>query len=298
MDSKLPLLAGLCLLLPLLIATASRAAAPSDSSRYFGGLLDERSTYGSFWFPEPLRAPEMDVDSELRVDYFHGETSDNQQTRVTAEIEHNIGLLTFEIEVPYERESESTLDPTTGRITHDVQEGLANIELAARHPVFQLVSPDERVDYTLVAAFEVAVPTKTRISHDTEVVPQLFQLLRLGDRLSIQASAGYSALIGPVDGGTNTLEYNVVFGWNLEHEDVPVPGLDRIVPIFELNGERGFTGADQGINRLFGTAGARFNLKPIGIAQPRLGIGYVFPIDAGARAELDWGIVTSVVFEF
>src|SRR5204862_3187356 len=133
--------------------------------------------------------------------------------------------------------------------------GLGSIELAARHPVFQLVSPNERLDYTLVAAFEVAAPTKTRISHDTEIVPQLFQLLRVGDHLSVQASAGYSAVIGPVDGGTNTLEYNVVFGWNIEREELTLPGVDRIIPIFELNGERGFTRDDQGINRLFGTAG-------------------------------------------
>ena len=65
----------------------------------------------------------------------------------------------------------------------------------------------------------VAVPTKSEISHDTEIVPQLFQLARFGEHFSVQASAGYSALIGPVDGGANTLEYNVIFGWNVEREE-------------------------------------------------------------------------------
>jgi hypothetical protein len=283
-------------LLVLLASPLCFADAPA-STRYFADLLDHRSTYGDFWFPEPLRGPEMDVDSELRVDYFHSESSNTQSNQVTAELEHNIGLLTFEIEIPYRRESESTLDPESGRITHDVAEGLGNIELAARHPIFQLVSPNERVDYTLVAAFEVAVPTKSRISHDTEVVPQLFQLLRLGDHFSVQASAGYSALIGPVDGGTNSLEYNVVLGWNIEREELRLPAVDRIIPIFELNGERSFTGEDQGVNRLLGTAGVRFNFRAIGSVQPRIGVGYVFPIDDGGRDELSWGVVTSLVFE-
>ena len=273
------------------------SAEDQTSTRHFGGLLDRRSTYGDFWFPEPLRGPEMDVDSEVRVDYFHSESSNTQSNEVVAEIEHNIGLLTFEVEIPYVRESESYFDPATRQISHDVSEGLGNIELAARHPVFQLVSPDERVDYTLVAALEVAVPTKSEISHDTEIVPQLFQLLRVGRHFSVQASAGYSALIGPVEGGTNTLEYNVVLGWNIEREEFRLPGIDRIIPIFELNGERGFTGEDQGINRLFGTAGMRFNFRPIGTVQPRIGLGYMFPIDDGGRAEMDWGVVTSLVFE-
>ena len=272
----------------------SVAADESSSTRYFGGLLDHRSTYGNFWFPEPLRGPEMDVDSELRVDYFHGEDRDRQANKVVAEVEHNFGLLTLEVEVPYSRESESSLDPATGRLTHDVAEGLGNIELAARHPVFQLVSDDERVDYTIVAAFEVAVPTKSRISHDT----QLFQLLRVGEHFSVQASVGYSALMGPIEGGNSALEYNVIFGWNIEHEELPLPGLSRLTPIVELNGEYGLAGADSGRNVLFGTAGARFNLDPIGPAQPRLGVGYVFPIDRAARGEFDWGVTTSVVFEF
>src|SRR3954454_11009194 len=90
-------------------------AADAETNRYFLGLLDHRSTYGTYWFPEPLRGPEMDVDSEFRVDYFHGENADRQQDQVKAEVEYSIGLLTLEMEVPYERESESSFDPTTGQ---------------------------------------------------------------------------------------------------------------------------------------------------------------------------------------
>ena len=39
-------------------------------------------------------------------------------------------------------------------------------------------------------------------------------------------------------------------------QDTLQPRVQRVFRLsFELNGERGFTGADQGINRLFGTAG-------------------------------------------
>src|SRR5947209_5322151 len=34
-------------------------------------LLDRRSRYGAYWFPEPLRLDETDVDNELRFDWQH-----------------------------------------------------------------------------------------------------------------------------------------------------------------------------------------------------------------------------------
>src|SRR3954471_5592255 len=115
----------------VLIASArvATAAAPedstaSDSQRYGAfGLLDRRSTYGTYWFPEPLRADEMDVDREFRIDYFHGENQNSQEDEVKAELEWNFGLLTIEAELPYERGSESQVDPLSGEIHHDNSDG-------------------------------------------------------------------------------------------------------------------------------------------------------------------------------
>jgi hypothetical protein len=274
------------------------ASAEPDSRYGFLNLLDRRSIYGQFWFVEPLRAPEMDVDRELRVDYFHGEHRGVQSDRVVGELEYNFRLLTVELEVPYERESTSFFDPALGRTVHERSEGIGNLELAARHPLFQYVSPDNNFDYTLVGAFELAIPSGSSISKDTEFVPQLFQLLRVGDHVSVEASVGFSMLAGPESGGTNTFEYNVVLGYNIEHEQLPLPGISRVIPIFELNGELGASREVAGQNVLFGTAGFRVNFDAIGPLQPRIGLGYVFPIDQGARDELRWGIVTSLVFEF
>jgi len=89
-----------------------------------------------------------------------------------------------------------------------------------------------------------------------------------------------------------------VLGYNLEPEQLPLPGVLRTIPIFELNGDTVLNHEDRGVNRLFGTAGFRVNLDAIGALQPRLGLGYVFPIDRGARDELRWGIISSLVFEF
>lgn len=271
----------------------------SPNPRYgLFGLLDHRSIYGQYWFVEPLRGPEMDVDRELRVDYFHGENHGLQNDSINAELEYNFNLLTVELEAPYAWERAHAFDPLAGRTVTERSQGFGSIELAARHPVYQFVSDGNFFDYTLVGAFELGLPSNSPISKDTEFVPQVFQLLRVGDHLSVEASTGVSFLAGPREGGTNTFEYNLVLGYNLEHEQLPLPTILRTIPIFELNGERGIGGAGSGMNRLFGTAGFRLNFKSVGPAQPRIGLGYVFPIDGGARNELRWGIVTSVVFEF
>jgi len=276
-----------------------QVAEPVPGSRYgLLNLLDRRSVYGQFWFVEPLRAPEMDVDREIRVDWFHGEGKGTQSDEVKAELEYNFGLLTVELEVPYVNERSGGFDAATKQVTHSRDEGIGSIELSARHPVFQWVSAGGNFDYTLVGAMEVAVPSGSSISKDTELVPQVFQLLRLGEHLSVEASVGWSVLIGPVGRGENGLEYNLVLGYNLERDQLKLPGVQRVIPIFELNGETGLSHEQRGENALFGTAGFRVNLNAIGEVQPRLGVGYVFPIDSGAREDMRWGIVTSLVFEF
>ena len=117
----------------------------------------------------------------------------------------------------------------------------------------------------------MAAPSGSSISKDTELVPQIIQLLRLVQHLSVEASVGWSVLIGPEGRGENGLEYNLVLGYNLERDQLKLPGIQRLIPLFEFNGETGLSHEGRGRNALFGTAGFRVNLNSLGPVQPRLG---------------------------
>ena len=127
---------------------------------------------------------------------------------------------------------------------------------------------------------------------------KIFNLLRLGEHFSLQTGGGLSTLVGPQARGLSVLEYNAVFGYELTHEVLPLPLTSRITPIFEIDGETVLNHDDRGINSLLGTVGCRFDLDAIGPLQPRLGLGYTFPLDQGGRQELNWGVVTSLIFEY
>jgi hypothetical protein len=278
------------------------AAADSASADRYGpfNLLDHRSTYGKYWFPEPLRTGEIDVDNEIRVDYFHAERRGKQEDEVEFELEKSFGLVTVEIATAYESEREREFDDTTGTTERTSEEGIGNIEIAARFPFFQYVSDDRRFDTTFVFDMELALPSGSDISRDTELVPQLANLTRLGDHVAIQTSAGYSMLVGPEEGGLNTLEYAAVFGYELTRNELRLPGVLSVWPLFELEGEVPLNHDERGHNELSGTLGFRVNFDTIkgSPLQPRIGLGYTFPIDSGARDEFDWGIVTSVILEY
>jgi hypothetical protein len=68
--------------------------------------------------------------------------------------------------------------------------------------------------------------------------------------------------------------------------------------MFELVGDTAMNHENSGQTSLLGNACFRVNLKAIGEVQPRLGLGFVFPMNNNARADVHWGIVTSLVFEY
>ena len=168
-----------------------------------------------------------------------------------------------------------------------------------RLPVYQYVSDNGFVDSTFGVAFEAGIPTNSTLSKNGEFVPKVFNDLRLGEYFTLQSILGYSTLVGPgQDGGVQTFEYGFVFGYRIPHEQLPIPGMLQVVPVIELLGETRLNHGQKGDTSLEGDAAVRFNLKTIGKVQPRLGVGYVFPIDNNARQDLHWGIVTSLVFEY
>jgi hypothetical protein len=268
------------------------AAVPPESqadTRYglFNGL-DSHSDYGQGVFPEPFLVDDSDLEpGEARLDWLHTEASGSKSDVATAEVEKGFGLMTLELEVPYER------DTMAGTTT----QGFDNLDLGARYPFYQFVSQDGFVDSTFGAGIEVGIPTGSDVSQNAELVPKIFNDLKVGN-FTTQFILGYSTLFGPGDGGLQTFEYGFVFGYTIPHSSLPVPDVEQLIPVFELVGETELNKSDPGHNSLLGDAGLRVNLKAIGRVQPRPGIGFVFPLDSGARTDTQWGVITSLVFEF
>jgi len=251
--------------------------------------LDHRSSYGQDAFPEPFLVDDSDFENgEFRLDWLHTAAGGNHSDNATAEVEYGFNLLTFELEAPYERDVRDGQTP----------KGMANVDVGARYPFYQFVSLGGWVDSTVGAAVELGIPTTSDVSQNTELVPKLFDDLKL-DRFTLQSVFGYSMLYGPgADGGLNTFEYGFVFGYDLPHQTLPLPVVEKLIPVVELSGETALNHDHAGQNRLTADAGLRVNLMAIGRIQPRPGIVFVFPADNGAREETHWGIMTSLVFEF
>ena len=229
------------------------------------------------------------------MDWQHTQANHQRSDRLTAEVEHGFGVLTLEVEVPFA--TTTTTAPTASGSR--VRAGFDNVDLGARCPVYQFVSTRKWVDTTCGLAVEVGIPTRSVISQDTEVVPKAFFDLKLGEHLTVQSIVGYSQLFGSdADGGLATWEYGLVFGYTIPHTQFPLPRVLQFIPVFELSGATELNKDTPGHNSLLGNAGFRVNLKSLGAVQPRLGLGYIFPIDSGGRAELHWGVVTSVVLEY
>ncbi len=268
-------------------------AAPSADTRYgLFGWLDHRSAYGEDVYPEPFLVDDSDLEvNEARLDWLHTQAIHARGDMVTAEVEKGFGLLTLEIEVPYEVDNDTASRRTT--------DGFDNIDLGVRYPIYQFVSENKFVDSTFGAALEVGVPTRSSLSKDTEVVPKIFYDLRLGTHFTLQSIVGLSMLYGSdEDNGLKTFEYGLVFGYTIPRKELELPDVLQFIPVLELIGATELNHADPGHNSLTGNAGFRVNLKTIGSVQPRLGAGYVFPIDNGARKDTHWGVITSLVFEY
>src|SRR5215472_4959952 len=109
-------------------AAATPADSTNDTRHGLFNWLDSRSSYGQGVYPEPFLVDDSDLEvNEARLDWQHTEAAGSQSDLVTAEVEKGFGLLTLELEVPYERDSESGV----------VSDGMANIDVGARYPIYQ-----------------------------------------------------------------------------------------------------------------------------------------------------------------
>jgi hypothetical protein len=273
------------------MASAASAADSSSGLRY--GLfdwLDHRSFSNQGNFPEPFLVDDSGLEvNEARLDWLHTGANGRHSDIASAEVEKGFGLTTLELKVPFER------DASSGQIS----QGVGNIEVGARLPFYQFVSTTGFFDTTLGAAMEVGIPVNSAVSRNTELVPKIFNDLSVGEHFTLQSLFGYSTLFGGgVDGGLQAFEYGFVFGCGIPHRQLPLPGVQQLIPMFELIGETQMNHDDPGRNSVLGNAAFRVNLDTLGRVQPRLGLGFVFPVDNHARTDVHWGIFTSLVFEY
>ena len=250
-------------------------------------------------YPEPFLVDDSDLEvNEFRLDWVHQERAGTRSNRATVELEKGFGLLTLEIESHYDYNTLSNFNASLGKTDHTIEQGFENVGLGLRHPFYQYVSGDDWIDTTFGAGLEVGFPTNGPLSKNTEVVPKVFNDTRLGEHVTIQSIVGDSILYGSGNGGLNTFEYGLDLGYSIFHSELPLPGIVTITPMFELKGETELNHAAAGHSLVLGNAAVRVNLRAGAGIQPRLGIGYLFPIDKGARDDFRWGIVTSLVFDF
>jgi hypothetical protein len=264
---------------------------PQNSRFGLFNALDHRSGYYLDCLPRPLLLDEtsLEPEGELELTALHTEASGQQSDILTAEIEKGFGLVTFELDLPYEWNSDAG----------DVSEGIGDIDLGARCPVYQSVSANGFFDTTLGVALNVGIPVNSEVSKNTELDPAIFNDLRLSKHFTIQTFLGYSTLFGGGDeGGSQEFEYGLNFAYTIPRAALPVPGVQEFSPMFELDGELGLNQDEAGQNSLLGSVGFRLHFKPIGGLEPELGVGYVFPMSSVAREEVHWGVITSLSFEF
>jgi len=253
--------------------------------------LDRRSGYYGDSFPEGLLVEDTtaEQEGELELDYLHTAANAKRDDIISAEVQKSLGVFTFELEVPYQRSVRS----------HGTTEGVGNIELDGRVPLYQFVSANGTFDNTVGVGVEVGIPVNSAVSLNTELEPIVFDDFEFGDHFTVQAVLGYDKLFGGGDdGGEEDFEYGLNFAWAILHTELPVPGVDRISPMFEVDSELGLNGDESGQNNVLGSAGFRVDFNPVCGLEPSLALGYVFPMSTVARKDVHWGIATSFTVEF
>lgn len=281
-------------------ATAPTHSTPamSGTSRYFFGLLDSRSSYGHDFFHDPFLGPEFDSERQIELDYLHGEKRGLVNDEVDAGFQWNVvGQLMIAGEFGWESQRAALLPG--GAVGDDDEpgsfSGLESVDLAIYHPILQFVSADDSVDYTACLRLDFGIPTRTRASTgDLQLTPYLGQLLRIGRHVSIETWTGGAFSIAPHQ--TDPFVYGVSIGYELFHEQVPLPFTEKLTPIVELDGQTPFS--NRGQDAVFGVSGFDFHGRSVGAMDPHLEVGYQFPLDQGARNQLRWGIVAQLFLEF
>ena len=157
----------------------------------------------------------------------------SRTTKFTAleEVEKGFGPMTSEAEFHFER----------NRADGVVEQGVGNIDLGARYPLFQYVSASGGFDTTFGVGVEVGIPVHSTVSKNLEFVPKVFNDTIIGNHFTLQTVIGYSTTYGQgEDSNSQVLEY----GSHRRlldispHNELPIPGVQQLIPIFEVSGEK------------------------------------------------------------
>jgi hypothetical protein len=270
--------------------TTTNSWTPQNSRFGLFNCLDHRSGYYQDSFPQPLLVDDTSLEeTELELNYSHTAAGQQRSSIASAGGQKSFGVVTFELEVPYERFSDSD----------DTVKGIGNIELNVRSPIYQYVSASGWFDTTMGVAMETGIPVNSKVSKYTELEPAVFDDLKLGRHFTVQTVLGYDTLVGGGgDGGSAEFDYGLAFAWTIPRAELPIPGVERISPMFEVNGEYGLNEDEAGENSVLGNIGFRLDFRNIGELQPSLALGYVFPMTSDARAAVHWGIAANFTLEF
>jgi hypothetical protein len=253
--------------------------------------LDHRSGYYGDAFPQGLLVEDTSAEQEgeLELNYLHTGAGKKKDDVISAEAQKSLGVFTFELEVPYERTVRS----------HGKLEGVGDIEVNTRSPLYQYVTANGLFDTTAGVGVDVGIPVNSPVSKNTELEPGIFDDFKIGNHFTVQATLAYDKLFGGgSDGGEEDFEYGMDFAWAVPHTELPIPGVDRISPMFEIDGELGLNMDEANQNNVLGGAGFRMDFKSVCNLQPSLGLSYIFPMSAVARKDVRWGFATSFTVEF
>ncbi len=156
------------------------------------------------------------------------------------------------------------------------------------------------MDDTFAAGFRLGVPTQSRLSRDTHSSPRIFNLLKLGDHISLQTDAAFDIQVGPTAGGFTAANYDAILGYRIGRDMVNFPWVESVTPMVSLNGQSYLHQVPAGENDLFTLVGfeASFSqLSPIPI-QPKAEIGCLIPLNDAAYRGGHWEIVASLIFSY
>lgn len=228
-------------------------------------------------------------ETEVELNYLHTRAGQQRSDIISPEIQKGIGVATLEVEVPYQRFSDSD----------DTAQGIGNIEVNLRCPFYQYVSTTGWFDTTVGVGMGGGIPVNSQVSQNGELEPIVFNDSKFGDHFTVQTVLGFDKTLGGGDdGGSAEFEYGFAFAYTITRDQLRIPGVEKISPMLELASELELNQDEAGQNSTLASAGFRAEFLSIGDVNSSFGLGYLFPITSAARDEVHWGIVTSFTVEF